>query len=173
MLPRDTHLPRASRTSSTGGSARTVCCCDSATLMLASDGKIQPLSRSSVPGRPASRSRKRRQVRDVAIVVLAELVEHIRSSAIHGRQRQTLLDRLVEPQPARHGREPLVDKNVDRVRVIDGEQPQLIEIRGFPQLLGHLEDIASVFRPQCFTGNAHVFLRRSRRCVRGVAGHDA
>ena len=86
----------------------------------------------------------RRQVRDIAIVMLAQVREHVVTVLIDSGQRRPLVDDLEEAQTPGGGRESLVDKDVDRVGVIDREQPQLVEIGCFPELLGDLEDVAAI-----------------------------
>jgi len=54
------------------------------------------------------------------------------------------VDDLEEAQTPGGRRESLVDKDVDRIGVIDGKEPRLVEISSLPQLLGYLENVATV-----------------------------
>src|SRR5579859_3246922 len=84
------------------------------------------------------------------------------------------MDDLVEMQfPGRDRRETLVDKDVHRIGVIDREQPQLIEVRGFPQLFSNLEDVAAVAGLQRIARDADVLLRRAGWSISSISTHDA
>ncbi len=100
-----------------------------------------------------------REVRDVAVVVLAQRVEHIGAVLIHRRERRPAFDHLEKPKFGDpHRRESLIDEHVHRVRMIDGEQPQLIEIRRLPQLLGHLNHIPTVPWLERFPWDAYILM---------------
>ena len=90
--------------------------------------------------------------------MLAQRIEHIGTVAIHRGQRRPGARNLIETEPGSRRRESLVYKDFDRIGVIDREEPQLIEVRGLPQLLGDLQDVAPDPRLQRLAGDFDVFL---------------
>ena len=71
------------------------------------------------------------------------------------------------------GHEGLVDEDVDRVRVIDGDQLDLVGVRRLPELFRELEDVASIARLERVAGDAQVFLRGACRREGARASHQA
>ena len=65
------------------------------------------------------------------------------------------MDCLEQPQLRRTGsrRESLVHKDVHGIGMIHCHEPQLVEISGFPQLFGDLEDVATIAGPERFAGD--------------------
>ena len=118
--------------------------------------------------------RGRREVAHVRKVVRAQCRQHVAAVLVDRRDGRVTCGRVEQPQvygTRRH--EVLVDKDVHGIRMIDGEQTDFIEERRLPQLLRELEDVAPVARLECVTGNAQIFLRRTRwRIRRSPSAHD-
>jgi len=105
-----------------------------------------------------------REVRDVHVVALTQRRQDVVASFITCGEWQVTSRDLEEVKPDGSGRhETLVHEHVHRIRVVDGEQLDLVGVRGLPELLGELEDVASIARRERVTRNAQVFLRRARR----------
>ena len=78
---------------------------------------------------------------------------------VHRRQRGLTAANLIQMQFHRpRWYEPLVDEHVDRIRMIDGDELDLVRVRRLPELLGELEQIVSITRRQRIAGDAHVLL---------------
>ena len=76
---------------------------------------------------------ERCEVRDVAIVVFTQVIEDVAAATIDRRQRRSAMHRLEQPQPRRTGRrESLVDEHLDRIGMVDGKEPELVEIGSLP-----------------------------------------
>src|SRR5213076_1945673 len=87
--------------------------------------------------------------------------------SIHRAGRGPAMDELEQPQCDGVGCrwEPLVYKNLDGIGVIHRHQPELIEIRRLPQLLGNLEGKAAIARLQGIAWDADVLLGCTRRRI--------
>jgi hypothetical protein len=117
---------------------------------------------------------ERREVRDIDTVLGAQRRQHVVAAIVDRGQRSLLVRDVEHPQLDRPGRhEALVDEHVHRIRVIDGEQPDVIRVRGLPQLFSELQDVLPVARLQRARGNAQILLRRARGRVRRVAAEDS
>ena len=92
---------------------------------------------------------QRREVGDVLVVLRAESVENVVAAIVDRRQRKLAMRHVEESQLDRPRRnEALIDEDVHRIGVVDGEQLQLIGVGGLPQLLGELQDVSAVARLQ-------------------------
>ena len=70
--------------------------------------------------------------------------------------------------------EALIDEDVHRFGVIDGQQGELIDVGDFPQLFGELHPIAAGDWLQTIARDPEVLPRRLGRTIDGLfAGHDA
>ena len=105
------------------------------------------------------------EVRDVDVVARAQRGQHVVAALVDrgaaaARARATWKSRSFTGPG---GTKRLVDEDVDRIGMIDGDELHLVGVRGLPELLGELEDVASVARLQRVARDAQVFLRRARR----------
>ena len=99
------------------------------------------------------------EVRDEHVVALAQRGQRVVSTFIDGAERGLAVRHLEEAQLHRAGRnKAFVDEHVHRIRVVHGEQLDLIRIRCFPEFLRELEEVASVAGLERIARNTEVFL---------------
>src|SRR2546423_10828053 len=116
----------------------------------------------------------RSKIGHVDVVGLEECGQHVVASFIRCGEWRGPPGNLVKAElhwPWRY--ESLVDKDINRIRVVGCYELDLVGVGRLPQFFSQLKEIFSVTRLECVAGDANVFLRRARWCELAVPAHQA